>query len=228
MDIASFVTSEVAIGVIAGFVGAFFGGFAKFFWENYLPNTLTWRRQQAQERQKVLSTYRDPMVRAASDLRSRLYNFINLGGFPYMEAAGEGAYAIDSTLYVAAEYFAWAEILAQRIRMLDYQQLSGQLNAVSEVIAEHSSGLRVFRLHQREIGERMVVGYDANAGPHVRTYSEFIDQLHHDPPTELEQSLAPLYHAIHRIKQGEVDNDSFRPTFDALSNLLSYINRPRS
>ena len=33
-------------GVIGGFVGAFLGGFSKFFWERWLPDQLTWRREQ--------------------------------------------------------------------------------------------------------------------------------------------------------------------------------------
>src|SRR5688572_17822752 len=99
MDAAQWLASNLGSGIIGGFIGAFLGGFAKFFWEKFLPDVITWRRQQVQERRRVLAVYRDPMLRAASEFQGRLWNIIRRGGLGYMEDVGEAQYATDSTLY---------------------------------------------------------------------------------------------------------------------------------
>ena len=81
MQLDQVLTTSMVSGILGGFIGAFLGGFARFFWDRYLPDMLTWRREQAQERRRVVARFRDPMLRAADEFQSRLYNLIRLGWF---------------------------------------------------------------------------------------------------------------------------------------------------
>ncbi len=227
MDVRQWLVSNLTGGIIGGFIGAFLAGFARFFWDRYLPDIVTWRRQQAQERHRVVATYRDPMLRATYDLSSRLWNVIRRGGSEYMGAVGEEQYATDSTLYVAAQYFAWAEILQRRIRLLDYRELSQALAVVAETIARGDSGLRVFRLQQREIGERMLMGDGSSGEPRVLTYSEFLDQMHQEPPSPLAKSIEPVRRAVEALRDGDVRVKQLVPIQHALIDLIGCIDDPR-
>ncbi len=214
-------------GIIGGFIGAFLGGFARFFWDLWLPEFLTWRRQQAVTRSQVLATYRDPILLAAYDFQSRLYNVIRKGGLRYMQQVEQEQYAIDSTLYVAAQYFAWAEILRQRIRLLNYPELSQALDLVSESVADTESGLRIFRLQQREIGERMLVLDGKGGEQRVLNYTEFLDQLHDEPSSPLSRSLEPLRRAINGVEANRAMLDRLKPIQHALVKLIKRIDDAR-
>ena len=227
MDALQWIDANLGSGIIGGFIGAFFGGFAKFFWEKYLPDTLTWRRQQAQERRQVLATFRDPMLRAADDLQSRLWNVACKGGLTYLGAVGEANYGTGSTLYVLAQYFAWAEILRQRIRLLNYGGLSRSMDKVAGELADSVSGLQIFRLQQREIAERMIVASDADGALSVLTYGEFLDQIGGPSPSALVSSLAPAVRAIDALKDGTTAVERLRPIQHALIDLIDVIDDPR-
>ena len=217
-------------GVGGGFIGAFLGGFAKFFWERWLPDTLTWRRQQSQEHRRVLALFRDPMLRSAYDLQSRLLNIIRQGGLAYLDRQGERQYGVDSSLFVVAQYFAWAEILQQRIRMLNFRALSTALEAMSDKVGDGSSALRVFRMQQREIGERMVKDIGADGEPRVLSYTEFLeflDTVHQDPPSPLAKSLAPVVRAIDGLLSGTGEKQRLLPIQHALVDLIKCVDDPQ-
>ncbi len=60
-------------GVVGGLLGGFFGGFSTFLWEKWLPDWMTWRREQEVNREKLLSQVRGPAIRAISELQARVY-----------------------------------------------------------------------------------------------------------------------------------------------------------
>jgi hypothetical protein len=119
------------------------------------------------EREDVMSRYREPILRSAIDLQSRLYNidqnrFLNT----YFNTSDtERSYALRSTLYVFAEYLGWVEILRREVQFLDLGQLEAnqRLARLLETIAttmlthQHPTSLRLFRGEQRAIGEIMLV-----------------------------------------------------------------------
>ena len=73
----------------------------------------------------LMSKYRDPLLRSAIDLQSRLYNIHQhdfLKRF-YQRSPSAKNYAIHNTLYVVAEYFGWVEILRREIQFLDLGEL---------------------------------------------------------------------------------------------------------
>ena len=129
----------------------------------------TKRRQEdkAEALERVLSLYRDPLLRAALDLQSRIYNIVARDFLAYHRdgTETEKEYAINHTLYVFAEYFGWAEILRRETQFLNLgdvertRSVRTALDAVSEAMLSdkiEGSAFRVFRGQQRAIGEIMM------------------------------------------------------------------------
>src|SRR5271165_1275842 len=74
------------------------------------------------EIEQTASRFREPLGRAAYELQSRIFNVIH-GDFltTYLEG-GDGrtrSYAINHTLFVTAQYFAWTELIRREIQFID-------------------------------------------------------------------------------------------------------------
>src|SRR2546421_4972259 len=115
-----------------------------------------YREGRAEALERVLSLYRDPLLRAALDLQSRIYNIEARDFFAYYRdgTESERSYAIDHTLYVFAEYFGWAEILRREIQFLNLgdvertREVRRALDAVSETFLTNEiegASFRIFR-----------------------------------------------------------------------------------
>ena len=82
--------------------------------------------QARSEASKVLATYRDPLLGAAYELQARLHNILaNQFVEKYLvgekaDKAGRKDAAMDSTLYVFAQYFAWGEVIRREIQLLRF------------------------------------------------------------------------------------------------------------
>jgi len=146
-----------------------------------LTDRLTKQREaESREAQTtaLMSRYRDPLLRSAIDLQSRLYN-IHQSRFLerfYRESPSTQNYALYNTIYVVAEYFGWVEILRREIQFLDLgdlelnRRLSELLASINQAFGRYTLGsnFRLFNGEQRAIGEMMtvlrsnseVVGYD--------------------------------------------------------------------
>jgi hypothetical protein len=119
----------------------------------------------------VLSKYREPLVLAAYDLQSRLFNILRqdfLGKY----YAGEGTreYAREHTLYLIGQYFGWTEIMRREIQFLLFEEVAETREVarlqhrIRDVFAsdEESLGrpLMIWRGEQSAIGERMITVED--------------------------------------------------------------------
>lgn len=125
-------------------------------------------RSKEEQAAELRSRYRDPLLGAAFDLQSRLYNIVAkdfLIRYCGEDDQSSRTYAVENTLYVLAEYLGWVEILRREIRFLD---LGGELanrewvttlELVRDTFARDDIDpvLRVFRGDQRAIGEVMTV-----------------------------------------------------------------------
>ena len=128
---------------------------------------------KAEEAERVIAKYRDPLLRSAYDLQSRIYNVYRPGGF---KGGRDPEYFRLNTMFLFAEFLAWLEIIRREIQFLDLgavqatKNLSRTLQEVQDQIAT-TSELRddfyVYRGHQRAIGELMMVRTDGQtaAGP---------------------------------------------------------------
>jgi hypothetical protein len=123
------------------------------------------RRRDRQDRsERLLARYSEPLVRAAYDLASRIYNLVRYGG---AEGLTQGSPVELSTLWLFGQYFAWVEIVRREVQVLDLgevrrtSQLQFLLYDISDMFAS-SRNIRdpvfnVVRADQRAIGEIMVV-----------------------------------------------------------------------
>ena len=135
-----------------------------------LTDQLTKQREaESREAQTaaLMTKYRDPLLRSAIDLQSRLYNIHQQGFLKhfYHRSPAAQSYAVHNTLYVIAEYFGWVEILRREIQFLDLGDL--EMNRyLSELLVNINQAfggsyrklggnLQLFTGEQRAIGEIM-------------------------------------------------------------------------
>ncbi len=125
------------------------------------------------DRRDAMNHYRDPLLWAAYDLQSRVFN-IARDPLGFLTTHGEHGtererrYARRNTLFVFAEYLGWVEILRRRVQFLDLgnrhdnREVMKLLHDVSEVLNRTSGATPEFRLfhlfrgEQRALGEAMI------------------------------------------------------------------------
>jgi hypothetical protein len=118
-------------GALAGAAAALAGDYYRRRWD---------RNEQAK---KLIRQYRDPLLRAAFDLQSRLYNIIVRNFTAYIRSpdAANRSYAVDTTLWYFAHYLGWVEILRREVQFLDLgtarrnKELQTRLAAISGALA---------------------------------------------------------------------------------------------
>jgi hypothetical protein len=131
------------------------------------------RTEKEQKASEILAKYREPLILAAYDLQSRLYNILRqdfLGKYYATDREGSRQYAVDHTLYLIGQYFAWTEILRREVQFLRFQEeastrrVSMLLHDVRETFASDRAELgepfMIWRGEQNAIGERMIVVED--------------------------------------------------------------------
>jgi hypothetical protein len=144
------------------------------------------RHQARREAEAVLEKYREPLILAAYDLQSRLFNILSknfLGKYYVHDVDGSRAYALEHTLYLVGQYFAWTEILRREVQFLEFEEAEetkrvGRLQRrIREVFASDEEELgrpfMVWRGEQNAIGERMTA---AEAGQrYCIGYATFVE-----------------------------------------------------
>ena len=127
--------------------------------------------QARREARATLQRYREPLLDAAFELQSRLYNILCLSFLETYYVPGDASrreYAVKNTLFVVGQYFAWTEILRRRIQFLDFgkvketREVGKLLHEIRESFRSDESGLgapfMIWIGEQRAIGEAMVIG----------------------------------------------------------------------
>lgn len=143
--------------------------------------------QGRREAEAALRRYREPLVAAAYELQSRLFNILRqrfLEKYYLSGDAKQREYAVKNTLYLVGQYLGWTEILRRRIQFLDFGQVQETREvarlqaAVRELLASDRDELGkpfiLWRGEQRAIGERMMVQGDGD--PLCMGYAEFVRQ----------------------------------------------------
>jgi hypothetical protein len=162
--------------------------------------------QAAQNKtQALLDRYQEPLVRAAYDLQSRLYNIIEQD---FLASGRDGVsgpeYKALSTAWLFGQYFGWVEITRREAQFLpipsrdDEQSVQGRIDQAASVCASDKrllgDAFRVFRSEQRAMGELMVVpgrGSDGEERSDCLGYARFVE-LVADPSTPLSRWFSPI------------------------------------
>jgi hypothetical protein len=209
------VDSAIVVAVIA-LIGALASGALSIY-----GTVRTTRMTIANDAERVLAKFREPLVDAAYELQSRLYNIIQLDFLRRYYLDGEEAereYAIENTVYVVAQYFAWVEILRHEIQFLNFSELertravADRLRAVVHAFQSDDPALgnefRLWRGEQRAIGERMMVrngdvvtcrGYAAFVEREDRTLTRFLARVRTDLAAMAATGPPPRVHELQRM-----------------------------
>jgi len=162
--------------------------------------------QASRDAKKVLNNYRDPLIAASFDLQARLYNILRLRfieKYITAEEISKRDSALESTLYVFAQFFGWREVIRQEVQYLRFSR-NRQTREVGQLIRdieetflsdEYGPQFMIWRVEQRGIGERMVESVDSQMN--CLGYASFIKQR-----STMEEWLAPLEHDLENLEDG--------------------------
>lgn len=142
--------------------------------------------ERLNEAERILARFREPLLRAAYDLQSRLFNIARqslLHVYLVRGSADEAAYVVNNTLFVIAQFFAWNEIIRREVQFLDLgdQQRTRALAALQDHLTHewltdaYGPLLRVFAGDQRAIGERLVI--TTARGLDCMGYADFVELI---------------------------------------------------
>jgi hypothetical protein len=121
--------------------------------------------------EEIATRFREPLLQAAFNLETRIYNIVQLNFFDRFLGAdstdSEREYAVLNTMHVFAQYFCWLEVLRRESQFIDPRNdqssraaLDG-IEAVRDVFADsiniQDRCFRFFRGEQRALGEVMLV-----------------------------------------------------------------------
>jgi hypothetical protein len=170
------VDAAIIIALIA-LAGSIFSTAATVFFSPML---------QARREAKVkLETYREPLLASAFELQSRLHNILGnrfLEKFLFDETRAKQDAALQSTLYVFAQYFGWREIIRSEVQFLRFprdtqtRDTARLLQDIGETFLtdEYGDQFMIWRVEQRALGERMIT--TATGSPRCMGYAEFSDE----------------------------------------------------
>jgi hypothetical protein len=188
--------------------------------------------------QDVVGRFREPMLRAAIDLQSRLYNIVQKRFLQryYFRSEADCEYAVTSTLFVIAEYLAWVEILRREIQYLDLgdieenRTLATLLERITTLFLndETDDPLRLFRGEQRAIGELMLVTRvsDGRVELDCLGYAAFAEKL---DDIRFARWFARLRDDVAQLAQGDdMKERRIRQIQHALIDLIDFFDRDRT
>jgi hypothetical protein len=156
--------------------------------------------QARREARRVLEIYREPLLAACYELQARLYNILRI---QFVEKhivgdrAGKRGQAIQTTLYVFAQFFGWREVIRREVQYLRFsrdrqtREIARLLRDIGETFLsdEYGPQFMIWRVEQRGIGERMIVSADGKMA--CLGYASFIEQR-----ATMQEWLDPLEHDL--------------------------------
>lgn len=158
VDIASIV---IAVLACVGAIGAAaLAGWVTIFSDE---------RKRLSEAEKLVLKYRDPLLLAAQDLQSRLYNITDQGVTNYARYPGEERdNLLMYTSFLVGQYLSWTYILRREAQFLrfaidkDNKELSTILSQIRHAFLTDATGpqgapFMLWQGHQQAVGERMTV-----------------------------------------------------------------------
>jgi hypothetical protein len=160
--------------------------------------------QARRDAKKALDSYREPLMAAAYELQARLYNILQLRfveKFIDDDTAGKHDSAIESTLYVFAQFFGWQEIIRREVQYLRFSRdtrtrETGQLlRDIGEtfLLDKYGPQFMIWRVEQRGLGERMIVSADGKLT--CLGYASFLDQR-----ATMNEWLQPIENAFEHLQ----------------------------
>jgi len=162
--------------------------------------------QARRDAKKALDSYREPLLAAAYELQARLYNILELKfieKYVTDDTGGKRRSAIESTLYVVAQFFGWREIIRREVQYLRFsrdtqtREIAALLRNVEETFLSDKYGpqFMIWRVEQRGLGERMIISADNKLA--CLGYASFIDNR-----ATMNEWLEPLENDFEHLEDG--------------------------
>lgn len=166
---------EVITATIAAFVAVVSAAISIYGQQRVVR--LNSKLAEQREVKALISKYKNPLLRSAIDLQSRLYNIHqqNFLSYSYNKSKTVKEYAIANTLFVIAEYLGWVEILRREIQFLELgdleqnRQLTERLVAVNQAFAKSKTESKVGNLFVIYNGEQRAIGEIVTIARHGST-----------------------------------------------------------
>jgi hypothetical protein len=185
------------------------------------------RRRERREAQSSLQLYREPLISAAYDLQSRIYNILRRDFLVYVaeDRWDRRKLALDTTIFAFAQYFGWREILRREIRLLEFetQAVSRLLNDITGTFGSDEFG-RAFLMwtpEQRGIGEAMIGTW--REAPSCVGYLEFSERR----PKELAVWVESLERDLVEFAEGNGNEDRLLKVQHLLVSLIELLDPKR-
>lgn len=230
------MSSEIVVALVAASVTVLASLLTLLGQFRVLKITASQERHKRQEDkrdevERVMSRYREPLLRAAYDLQSRLFNISAQSFLTVYWLNGtkeEREYAVNNTLFLIAQLFGWNEIIRREVQFLDAgdQEQTRLLSELQDNITHlwlndgYGRSFRIFAGDQRAIGERMI--RKTERGLECRGYADFVDTLAKRPGRIPHLDL--LQRDIENLAQaGTPRVDRLRMLQHALIDLLRYL-----
>jgi hypothetical protein len=159
-------------------------------------------RETAEQRQKEMSYYSEPLARAAYDLNNRIYNILRqnlIGVYLVNGNEREQSYVVDSTVFDIAQYLCWTEIVRRDIQYIDtgvsentrqFQLVQIRITRAFATDGIRSPVFRLFAVEQQAVGEALrqinvkqkweCMGYGTFLKTFPRGADKYIDGLRDD------------------------------------------------
>ncbi len=179
-------------------------------------------RQEQRLFQQFVSKFRDPLMHAAYDLQSRIYNIVRqqfLTRYLLNGSLREQEYAIENTVFLFAQFLGWTEAIRQEVQFLDLgaEPETRRLRGLQDLIYSQlqsdkmNPGFRLFAGEQRAVGELMIertstgcrcIGYAAFTAASNTTTNRWLDPLREDvkqmakDPEPFIQRLTCVQHSL--------------------------------
>lgn len=203
------------------------------------------KQQRSEQQADLMLRYRNPLLYAAFDLQSRLFQIAvtvrqtgtgqdrGFIGFLTSDSQRYQSYAMTNTAYRFAEFFCWAEVLRREVQFLDLESEGNTREVMLQlwrIRGEFNAGpprgerFRILNGEQRAIGELMIVPGGRPDELHCIGYAEFCQRLVDDP--RLSRQLQPLLDDIASLAtQPEASTKRIVDLQHALIGLVDRLDR---
>jgi len=195
---------------------------------------------------EVASRYRNPILYAAYDLQSRIYNIVQR---PYIiemlnsDDPKEKKYAVNSTLFLIAQYLAWAEAIRRGVQYVDLgkagktRDLVNRMAKIRHCFSTRTNvkelPFRIYRADQRAIGELMLQGrLDNQSGSMLwrcRGYAYFCAKIDDEQEQSFESRFGGLKSDVENLASDQ--NTARQRLIDlqhALIELIDFLDERRT
>ncbi|MBT2949663.1 hypothetical protein ACEO96_18920 [Vibrio anguillarum] len=185
--------------------------------------------ERSYELEKIMSSYKGPLIHAVYDLQSRIYNIVKKNLINVYYTRGDNSqkeYVLNNTAFLIAQFFAWNEIIRKEIQFIEFDNIENtrSLSDLKDQVYSlwqtdsYDDDFYIWAGDQRGIGEVMI---DFTNGKLTSIgYAEFLKVLDRGK----EPLLIKLQEKVKGLLESdEIDNDRLIGIQHSLIDMLKFL-----